>query len=152
MELSIFAKNILFLRKGRKIIQSEMFDYLGIMGSTWSNYENGVSEPNFSNLIEISRFFEISVDDLLTTDLKNVYLFKESSTNENTGKSRPKSIPNSIPKLANYGELPVRNGTNNMEEGGQNLDTWVVMGQLKTIDEKIDLVRVLLNELKEKKG
>ena len=62
--------NIQFLRKKRKLKQDEMPDLLGVGRSTWSNYENGLTEPDLKTLMNISKFFGVSIDDLLS---KNLY-------------------------------------------------------------------------------
>lgn len=90
MSQSIFAKNILFLRKKRRLAQSEMPDKLGIKATTWSNYENDQTEPNVSTIIEISRFFGVTIDELLTVDLSSVNLIGEKEG----GKKRANVNPN----------------------------------------------------------
>ena len=37
--------------------------------ATWSNYETGATEPTLDTLIQIAKFFRISLDDLLLCDL-----------------------------------------------------------------------------------
>lgn len=64
-----FGKNILFLRKLYKLQQAEMPLYTGIERATWSNYENGNTEPNLKTLADISRFFRISIDALILHDI-----------------------------------------------------------------------------------
>ncbi|GAB2831023.1 helix-turn-helix domain-containing protein [Ferruginibacter profundus] len=68
--MSFFSKNILFLRKKGKHTQAAMPGFVGIGRATWSNYENGLTEPDFDKLIGIARFFKVSIDDLLTTDIE----------------------------------------------------------------------------------
>ncbi len=41
----------------------------GIRKATWSNYENAVTQPSIEWLIKISRFFGVSLDDLITGDI-----------------------------------------------------------------------------------
>ena len=60
-----FAKNIAILRKRRKQSQDEVSSSLNIPRSTWSGWERGISEPNYSTLIKISNFFKVSIDNLL---------------------------------------------------------------------------------------
>ena len=73
--MKLFAKNIYYLRKQAGYTQAEMPDRLSVSRTTWSNYENGVSEPNSEGFISIANLFGVSLDDLLTKDLSvNVHL------------------------------------------------------------------------------
>jgi transcriptional regulator with XRE-family HTH domain len=56
----------------RKLKQTQMEQLLDIKPSTWSNYENGFSEPSIEGLVKISRFFGISLDELLLQDLASL--------------------------------------------------------------------------------
>jgi transcriptional regulator with XRE-family HTH domain len=48
-----------------------MEDLLGVREKTWSNYENGVSEPGIEGLIQISNFFGVTLDALIVEDLND---------------------------------------------------------------------------------
>jgi transcriptional regulator with XRE-family HTH domain len=65
----IFGKNITYLRKRKKLKQSEMLDFTGISAGTWSNYEVNKTEPDFDGLIKISKFFGVAIDVLLSEDV-----------------------------------------------------------------------------------
>lgn len=67
--MNFFAKNILYLRKKHKHTQAEMPALIAVGRATWSNYENGLTEPDFDKLIGIAKFFKVSIDDLLTVDI-----------------------------------------------------------------------------------
>lgn len=51
------------------------FEHLGIKKGTLSNYELGKTEPKFNTLLDLSNFFRLTLDELLTVDLTQ----KESS-------------------------------------------------------------------------
>lgn len=70
--MTLFAKNIHYLRKLRNITQDKMQALLTIERSTWSNYENGQTEPKIETLIRISNFFNVDIDAILLTDLQEV--------------------------------------------------------------------------------
>ena len=76
--MNFFAKNILFLRKKHKYTQAEMPALIDIGRATWSNYENGLTEPDFDKLIGIAKLFKVSIDDLLTVDIGANTLFTSS--------------------------------------------------------------------------
>lgn len=61
--------NLYILRKSRKLQQEEMQTALGISRATWSNYENGKTEPQIQTLIQVASYFEVTMDDLLRKDL-----------------------------------------------------------------------------------
>ena len=61
----IFSKNLVHLRKAKKISQYELADKLGFSRRTIANYELGTQEPDFKTLVLIADFFEVSTDKLL---------------------------------------------------------------------------------------
>ena len=68
--MNYFSKNIRFLRNRIGLNQAEMLDHLGFPRTTWSSYENGVSQPDIDGLLRIASFFGISATELLVEDLK----------------------------------------------------------------------------------
>ena len=66
-----FGKNLCFLRKQKGLRQSQIKDLLGFSRTTWSNYENALSEPTIDGLIKISNFFGISLERLILSNLKS---------------------------------------------------------------------------------
>ena len=62
-------ENISFLRKKNNLTQSEIHDRLGFKPNTWSNWENGVSEPSIENLLIISKFFGVTISNIIEDDL-----------------------------------------------------------------------------------
>lgn len=71
MEIFI-SSNLKILRKFRKMSQEDVAQALGLTRSSYSGYENGVAEPGIENLIKMSAFFKVSLDDLLTKDLNKL--------------------------------------------------------------------------------
>ena len=53
------------LRKKKGITQAQLADALGVVYQTVSKWENGASLPDISLLPKISRFFEVTVDEIL---------------------------------------------------------------------------------------
>ena len=66
--MGVFSNNLRFLRESRGLKLDE-FESLGIKKGTMSNYELGNTEPKLGLLCELSKFFGVSVDDLLNKDL-----------------------------------------------------------------------------------
>lgn len=68
--MSIFSDNIRFLRAKKMTTQQELADALILTRSRYVSYEDGRSEPPYEVLIAISKFFHISIDLLLTVDIR----------------------------------------------------------------------------------
>lgn len=60
-----FPEKLKSLRLKHKLTQTELGEKLYVSRSTISNYEKGEFEPNFQTLIEISKLFNIPIDELL---------------------------------------------------------------------------------------
>jgi transcriptional regulator with XRE-family HTH domain len=67
--MNYFGSNIKLLRKRRGRTQDDIAFSLNMKRSTLSGYENGVAQPGLEVLVEISKFFNISIDTLVKTDL-----------------------------------------------------------------------------------
>ena len=55
-------ENLKKLRIEANITQSQIADDLGILQSTYSNYENNKYEPDIPTLLKIADYFDISMD------------------------------------------------------------------------------------------
>lgn len=64
-----FGKNLRYLREKQQFTQDEIAPLIGFTKSTWSNYENGASQPSLEGLIKISNYFGISLDELIFADV-----------------------------------------------------------------------------------
>lgn len=59
-----FAKNLKRLRKSIGLTQDELAKQLGLKKTTISNYETAFSSPTKNVLVNIARFFNVSLDEL----------------------------------------------------------------------------------------
>ena len=66
--MAVFGDRLRFLRESRKITQIGLSTLLGISQEAISAYERKESMPNIDVLVEISRFFNVSIDYLLGLD------------------------------------------------------------------------------------
>ncbi|HYE55330.1 MAG TPA: helix-turn-helix transcriptional regulator [Chitinophagaceae bacterium] len=64
------GKNLRHLREAKKLKQKDMEPLVGIKASTWSNYENGFSKPSIDDVVQFSKFFGVSLDELVLHDLR----------------------------------------------------------------------------------
>lgn len=68
--MSIFSENIRFLRTQKNLSQQELADKILMSRVRYSKYEDGRSEPPYELLIRISKYFNLSIDLLLTVDIR----------------------------------------------------------------------------------
>ena len=66
MDNNKIGRNIASLRKTKKLTQQQLGDKLFITDKAVSKWERGISFPDISMLIPISKVLEISLYDLLT--------------------------------------------------------------------------------------
>lgn len=60
-----FGENLQRLRKGRNISQENLAEELNVSRQTVGKWENGITYPETECLIQISEFFNVSIDVLL---------------------------------------------------------------------------------------
>lgn len=70
--MSLFSDNIRYLRLQKNLSQEKLAENLLISRGRYVPYENGTSEPPYDVLLRISKNFHISIDLLLTVDLRKV--------------------------------------------------------------------------------
>jgi len=68
--MSKFSDNIVFLRGKKNMTQQELADLLLLTRSRYVAYEYGRTEPPIEILLRISKFYNISIDLLLTVDVR----------------------------------------------------------------------------------
>ena len=64
-----FHLNIKHLRKQLNLSQKKFGDLFGVGGGNISNYETKKSQPTLDGLIDIAKYFEVSLDDLVFKNL-----------------------------------------------------------------------------------
>lgn len=89
------AQNLVILRQKQGLKQAEIAEKTGIKRNTWSNWENAVAQPSLDDLTSIAQFFDISLDDLITSDLENVHPMGTGRSGKKGQKSPSKSPSNS---------------------------------------------------------
>lgn len=67
--MSYFANNLKILRKEKGLSQPELAKKLNVSKGMISFWENEKYEPTASNIIIVAKFFNISIDELLLTQL-----------------------------------------------------------------------------------
>ena len=75
MSTDYLGPRIRNLSKAMQMSQKELAEILGISRSAVASYENGARYPDYSTLVKIASYFQVSVDYLLGIDTKsNRYL------------------------------------------------------------------------------
>lgn len=59
-----FAKNLKLERNQKNLTQKQVADAIGIKTQSYQAYEAGISTPTVENLLKISIFFNISIDEM----------------------------------------------------------------------------------------
>lgn len=68
--MSILAENIRYLRYQLKLSQQAVADQLLITRGRYAKYEDGASQPPIELLIKMSRYYRVSIDLMVTIDLR----------------------------------------------------------------------------------
>ena len=79
------GKKIFELRKKKGLSQEELGDKIGVTRQTISNWELGESGPNVEQLKQLSKELNISIDELVDNDIKEVLVEKVSNTEKLAG-------------------------------------------------------------------
>lgn len=63
--MSKFASRLKELRKKHGLTQKEIAKLIGISQSSYSNWENGNTEPSLENVVRLAKLFGVTTDYLL---------------------------------------------------------------------------------------
>lgn len=75
--MSLFHKNLHFLRKLKMLSQTEIANIFETTQNTWSKWEKG-REPDYDILLKMSKYFEVSIDDMIGVDIARDGLSKKN--------------------------------------------------------------------------
>jgi transcriptional regulator with XRE-family HTH domain len=67
--MSALSNNLKFLRKAKGFTQEELAEKLGMTRSILGSYEESRAEPKLLTLQNISNYFQVSIDELISKDL-----------------------------------------------------------------------------------
>ncbi len=81
---------ILELRKNTKMSQEKLAEKLNVTRQTISNWELGQTLPDIEQTKEISKIFNITLDELVDNDVKDVLVEKVNNTQEDVNKIEKK--------------------------------------------------------------
>lgn len=69
---NILGDKLKFLRTSSNLTQDELASFLNVKRQTYSAYERNVSLPDIISLLELSKFFNVSIEYLLSEEIKKV--------------------------------------------------------------------------------
>jgi len=81
------GNKIIKLRKKEKLSQEALSDKLGVTRQTISNWELNITKPDIIQTKKISEVFNISIDELLDNDLRDIIEKKITNTEKLTNKT-----------------------------------------------------------------
>lgn len=76
------ANNLRFLRTKHKLTQDDLSSLLNISRQAYSNYETSKRTSDLDSLLHISRFYRISIDELVLDNLQSTYHTSALKTGE----------------------------------------------------------------------
>lgn len=92
-----FFSNLKKIRKLRNVTQEQMSLHLGVKPNTISNYENGISTPDFQILEKIINFLDISADILLFGDVEELSQINTTKNAKNISQKLSQSVSQTTP-------------------------------------------------------
>lgn len=81
------SNNIRKLRKSLGLNQAQLADKLELKRSTYATYENGGAIPTLDNLLRISNFYGVSIDNMVNDKIENVPNRNSNDVSKHTPKS-----------------------------------------------------------------
>src|SRR6266852_5529254 len=126
--MSLFSKNLRFLRKKGSHNQDEISILFNKRANTIGNWENQKSEPSLAELMKLGEFFKVSIQDLLHRDMEKQPDHPAVETSS-AALSKPLITSHSIQDPA---------GSIARESSPDAF--WLILRELRAIDEKVDLL------------
>jgi len=139
--MSFLPKNLRYLRRKIGQSQQEISKLVEKKQNTIGNWENDVSEPTISELAKLAQFFGVSLQDIILKDLEAEPI-QELPISKETIPAKPASSTYAI-----------NDGFNSTAQEASQHQFWVLIGELRRIHEKLDIIRNQLDgKLPEKSG
>ena len=79
------GNNIMKLRKKNNLSQEELAEKVGVARQTISKWELGETSPDIKQSKTLSKIFNVSLDELVDNDIKNILIEKTSNTEKLAG-------------------------------------------------------------------
>lgn len=141
--MNFLSKNLTYLRGVFDVTQTGLALQLKKSQSTVGGWENEVSEPNVSALINISEFFGISIDHLLTSDLEKGNLISKEHIAEFKKKGNLIGKPIGNLKPIYKGLVPEEQRQLSVANEADAASNWGVVKILQSMDQKLDRLLII---------
>jgi transcriptional regulator with XRE-family HTH domain len=129
--VSLFSKNLRFLRKRENLNQEQIAVLFNKKANTIGNWENQKSEPSLAELIRLGEYFKVTTQDLVHTDLEN-----------HSGSAGMVPRPKKDQNVKLYETQEVSTSIANED----NPDAfWIILRELRALNQKVDLLVSDLN-------
>ncbi len=79
------GKKLMYLRKKNSLSQEELAEKVGVARQTISKWELGETSPDLKQAKELSKIFNVSLDELTDNNIKNILVEKTSNTEKLAG-------------------------------------------------------------------
>jgi transcriptional regulator with XRE-family HTH domain len=129
--MSLFARNLRFLRKQRGLNQGEISLLFNKRGNTVGNWENSKSEPSIGELVKLADYLKVGLHDLLHTDLQKEALHAidpATALNPSSGMQTLKSYT-------------INEASASLAQDGSSDSFWLILRELRLINEKLDSIK-----------
>ena len=123
--MSLFSKNLRFLRRRGDFSQDEIATLFNKRPNTVGNWENRKSEPSLGELIRLGEFFKVSTHALLHTDLEKSGLQPVIDSEPDSPEQKPKGYSLTEP-------------VNSMANEESHDAFWLILRELRSMNEKVD--------------
>jgi DNA-binding XRE family transcriptional regulator len=129
--MSIFSKNLRYLRKKDNHNQDEIAVLFNKRANTIGNWENEKSEPSLTELLKLGEFFRVSVEDLLLKDMEK--LPGAPVIDAPTPVAQPFSVKTPVTSFS----IQDPSQPTAAREGSPDA-FWLILRELRVIGEKLD--------------
>ena len=135
--MSLFSKNLRFLRKRGNHNQDEISILFNKRANTIGNWENQKSEPNLAELMKLGEFFKVSIQDLLQSDME-----KQSDLPVMEKLPDPAVLETPSPALSRpmIKSSSIQEPISGVLKDSSPDAFWLILRELRAIGEKVDLI------------
>jgi|GEM_PF-3716494 len=145
--MSVYSKNIVFLRRSRRVTQAQLASAASVSQSTIINWENEKTEPIISQLIAVAQYFDIPVQDLVFVELEKGDLISKTGGDLDKEKGDLKGDPKGD---LNESKVLYARPENQIIEGIIPHNN-PILDELRRIAENTEQTRVLLQQMAQDK-
>lgn len=129
--MSLFARNLRFLRKQRGLNQDDISLLFNKRANTVGNWENSKSEPSIGELVKLADYFKVGLQELLHADLQ-----KKSLQAIDAASGRPDSVTTAL------NTYPVNDAGSSLAQDGSSDSFWLILRELRSMNEKLDVLKL----------